>query len=794
MHRKRRLLCWLAVACGGIVLALVGAFLLRVGRPRTPPTPRQAWAELAGDLAPERMNVILITIDTLRADRLSCYGSRSVETPNIDGLAREGVRFTNAASTVPFTLPAHSSLMTGTYPLHHHVRENVGFILDESLPTLAERLADGGWTTVGLVSAFVLDSRWGIARGFDNFFDDFDLAEGQRANLGSVQRDGSETVAGAVRWLDSRPEGPFFLWLHLYDPHDPYTPPEPYKSRYPRNPYEAEVAYTDSLIGEFRQALDERGLLESSLLILTADHGEGLGQHREGYHGFFIYDSTMHVPLILRLPFGDFAGREVGAVVSHVDLLPTLLEATGQPIPEGVQGKSLLPLLLGFEAEEDQERAVYSESLYPLLHYGWAPLRSIRTRQFKFIDAPQPELYDLASDPGERQNILLDKRRTSRQMKDQLDAMRQRIESDARSSAQHAELDEETLEQLRALGYVAGRGGVAAEDEGERPRADPKERIELHQLVMAAQSDIGAGDLERAEQRLRQALATDPSIIEGHQMLGTVASQRERFSEAVRHFQAALALKSDLEPSLFGLARAYQEMGQLEEAMVGFRRFIDLEPEDPRATLAIVDIYLARNLVDQAMAELERATQWEKPPAIVFSRLGELLVQTGRAEEAEERFRSALERNAELAQPHFNLAVLVEERGDLDEAIALYERAVELAPAHYQAQFNLGRLYGVKGDLDRQQRLYEAALESNPEFIRGYYFLAKLLMERGGDLARAEELTRTGLEKDPEHRAGPLGYYLLADILNRTGRHREAARAVEAGRRVRAEQETSSGG
>ncbi|MGB5890298.1 MAG: sulfatase, partial [Thermoanaerobaculia bacterium] len=347
-----------------------------------------AWQEALGDISPTGLNIILITIDTLRADRLSSYGNPAPLTPNIDSLAGEGIRFANAASTVPFTLPAHSSIMTGTYPPYHGVRENVGYTLDDSIPTLAEWLGERGYTTAGFVSAFVLDSRWGIARGFDTYHDEFDLDE-MKGNLGSVQREGSETIAEALRWLDGGPVSPFLLWLHLFDPHDPYTPPEPFRSQYPRRPYDAEVAYTDSLIGELRRALEERGLLDSSLLILTGDHGEGLGSHKEGFHGFFVYDSTVHVPLIIRLPEGRLGGQVVEEVVSHVDLLPTILDATGHEIPSGVQGSSLLPLLLSME--ETGDRAVYTESLDPLLHFGWSPLRSIRTSEHKFIDAPNPE-------------------------------------------------------------------------------------------------------------------------------------------------------------------------------------------------------------------------------------------------------------------------------------------------------------------------------------------------------------------------------------------------------------------
>ncbi len=834
----------LAVGLAVLLLLAVVLGFLWLRRPPAPETATAAWRRLAGDPATAPLDVVLITIDTLRADRLGCYGSRRVATPHLDRLAAEGVRFANAATTVAFTLPAHSSLMTGVYPPRHGVRENVGYALDETLPTLAETLAAAGWSTGGFVSAFVLDSRWGIGRGFETYYDDFEEAqpEAGAVNLGSVQRDGAETVAEAVRWLDGQrdqgqidrqPRRPTFLWLHLFDPHDPYTPPEPYRSAYPGRPYDAEVAYADELVGRFRAALEERGLLERTLLVVTADHGEGLGQHGEGFHGFFVYDSTVHVPLIVRPPFGDLgdlAGRVVDEPVSHVDLLPTVLEAVGQPVPETAQGRSLLPLLVGqgdggdgrsgtgdgpagrsasggrrvagdlaegHGGERDAEapgevaagaaeRAVYSESMYPLLHYGWAPLRSVRTRRYKFILAPRPELYDLVADPLEERNLLLDERRTSRRLRDLLDAMVERLGSGAPPAGQTAELDEETLLQLEALGYVAGRGGVPLDEEDAVERADPKDRIGLHQLVMAAQSELGKGEDEKARELLERAVATDDTMVDAHQMLGTIALRRDRHEPAAEHFRAALRVDQEHRQSLFGLAAAYRGLGRLEDALAGFERLRQLDPGDTRATLAAADVLERLDRRSEAMAVLEEAVGGDGPAAILLNKLGELEALAGDARSAAGRFERALEANPELVPARFNLAVLYEEAGRTGEAVAHYERVVEQAPRHFQAQFNLGRLYGQRGDLDRQQRLWEAALASNPDFVRGHYLLAKLLMDNGGDLARAEELARQGLERDPEHRAGALGYYVLADVLNRQGRRAEAAAAAQRGRQIQA--------
>jgi arylsulfatase A-like enzyme/Flp pilus assembly protein TadD len=738
-----------------------------------------------GNVAPQNLNIVLITIDTLRLDRVSSYGSDRVDTPNIDGFADEGVLFTNAASTVPFTLPAHSSILTGMYPPGHGVRENVGYTLDDSLPTLAELLSAGGWATGGFVSAFVLDSRWGIARGFDHYFDDFDLSAMESPNLSSVQRSGDVTIAEAVRWLDQRSQdSPFFLWLHLYDPHDPYTPPEPYQSMYPNRPYDGEVAYTDALIGEFRGALEERGLLETSLVVLTADHGEGLGDHGEAFHGFFLYDSTVHVALIVRPPSGLGGARSVATAVSHVDLLPTILDAVDLEIPESVHGQSLLPLIAGEEGGEN--RVVYSESLYPLLHYGWSPLRAIRTDVYKLISAPRPEVYDVRADRREEHDLSSAEPAVLEDLENRLAQLRTEIERDEPTAGGAPDLDAQTLAQLQALGYAAGQGGVSLEEEGDRPRADPKDKIGIHRTIMQAQS-LMQTDEEAAQETLLSVLEEDPEILDAHQMLGQLAATQDRFEEALEHFRSALELEPDHKNSLMGMASSYRALGRVDEALVGFRRLLEVSGSDTRASLAIADIEFERGQFDEAAMVLDEAAATSEVPSLIHNRLGEVRVEQGRKDEARVLFARAIEENEEFPMPYFNLAVLEEERGDVRSAAVHYERAIELAPKYHQAQFNLGRLVGKQGQLDRQQELWEASIESDPNFVQGYYYLAKLLMDTGHDLGRAEELVRLGIDKDPNHEEGPLGHYILADILNRTGRRSEAMAAAETGRRIQEE-------
>ena len=784
------------------ILALVvagGAYLayrhLHLASPPVPPTVATPFATTPSP-APQRIrsdvNVVLITLDTFRTDRISSYGSRRVDTPNIDAFAAEGVRFTNAASAVPFTLPAHSSIMTGLYPPGHGVRENVGYVLDERYPTMAELLGKAGWATAGFVSAFVLDGRWGIGRGFDHYFDNFDLREMETPDMASVQRDGADTVAEAVRWLDARPvDRPFFVWLHLYDAHEPYTPAEPFKSEYPGRPYDAEVAYTDSMVGRFRQALEERGLLERSLVVITADHGEGLGDHGEKFHGYFVYDSTIHVALIVRPPSEARAGRVVRQAVSHVDILPTILEAVGLPAPVTLQGRSLMPLIEG--REETWDRPVYSESLYPLLHYGWAPLRAIRSERFELIDVPEPELYDLAEDPNEEHNLYDQDPVRAAGLTAELATLRRRIEGPEQGGDAGPEMDERTLAQLQALGYMAGQGGVSIDQEVERERADPKERLQLHQKMMAAQSRMGEGDMDAAKDLLEEVLAEDETILDAHQMLGQIAAGEKRPQEAIRHFQRALVLNPKHERALFGLASVYADLGRFDDALAGFRRLLTLCGPDVRTSLAMADIYVQQKQLDAAAAVLGDAEPNGEAAAFVANKLGEVRVEQGRADEGVVLFERAIAGSEDFALPHFNLGVLYEERGDVRRAVEQYQRAIDIAPKYFKAQFNLGRLYAGMGDVDRAQRLWESAIESNPHFVQGYYYLAKLLLNEGGDLIRAEKLAREGIELDPDHEEGPLGYYLLADLLNRTGRGAEARQAAAKGREIQASMEEPAG-
>ena len=362
-----------------------------------------------------KTSVLLITVDTLRADRLGCYGARRAETPAMDALAAEGVRFERAYAQVPITLPSHAAIFTGTYPMHNGVRDFTSSGIPAGVGMLAEAFQRQGYQTAAFVSAFVLDSTWGFGRGFETYDDHFDPRQFETQNPGNIQRRAGETIDRLLAWLrayQSRPAGrrPFFVWLHLYDPHSDYNPPEPFHSRYAGRLYDGEVAYADSQLARLFQRLRAAGLYDRALIALLSDHGESLGEHGEDEHGFFVYNSTLHVPMIVKLPRGEAPPRTVAAPVATIDLAPTLLELLRlrDPISRQFQGTSLASLVVGKGAPA--ARPVYSESYYPRDSFGWAPLRTLATRRLRYIEAPRAEIYDLTADAEETRN-LYDQRR-----------------------------------------------------------------------------------------------------------------------------------------------------------------------------------------------------------------------------------------------------------------------------------------------------------------------------------------------------------------------------------------------
>jgi arylsulfatase A-like enzyme len=512
-------------------------------------------------------NLLLVTLDTLRADRLGSYGYAAARTPHLDALAARGLRFTRATTVTPLTLPAHSSLLTGAFPAFHGVRDNGGFYLGEEQQTLAEVLRGAGFATAGFVGAFVLDSRWGIAQGFDRFFDDFDLTEfGEAPGMDAIQRPGSAVVDQALAWLAQARGGPFFVWVHLYDPHTPYAAPPPFRAGFPATlsgAYDAEIAATDAEVGRLLAALAADGRLAETLVVVLGDHGEMLGEHGEATHGFFVYEGAVRIPLLVAGP--GIAPAVVGAPVRIVDVMPTVLARLGIAGPPAVQGVDLAPLLRG----ERLPLVALSESWFPRYHYGWSELASIEDGRYKLIRAPRPELYDLARDPAEQENLAGEDPERAGRMAAALDRLLERLGSGA-VPAGPAPVDTETAARLEALGYLGGTATARHLDE--RPRADPKDKIGLYNLLKEAGSAAATGDLDLALAKAGRALAEDPAIVEAHLLKGNFLRKAGRLAEAAAAYRAALALDAEYREALFSLALTYKEEGRLDDALAGLAR------------------------------------------------------------------------------------------------------------------------------------------------------------------------------------------------------------------------------
>jgi len=723
-------------------------------------------------------NLLLVSLDTVRADHLGSYGHAQAQTPRLDALAGRGLRFERATTVVPLTLPAHSSLLTGAFPAWHGVRDNGGFYLGDDQVTLAEVLREKGWRTGGFVGSFVLDSRWGIAQGFERYFDEFDLDRFKdQPGMDAIQRRGDEVVDAALEWLREDGARPFFAWVHLYDAHTPYEAPEPFRARFPKSltgAYDAEIAYVDAQVGRLLDALDADGRLAETLVVVVGDHGEMLGEHGELTHGFFIYEAATHVPLIVAGP--GVPARVVPDQVRLVDVMPTVLELLGVGKPPATQGVSLLPLARGVRLD----LVAHSESWYPRYHYGWSELRSVQDGRFKFIEAPRPELYDLQDDPREAHDrAAADPARAETLAKALLDLEAHTASVKAQEGPRA--IDAETEERLAALGYVGG--STSRRTLEDRPRGDPKDKIGLYNLLKQAGTSSVEGRLEDAIAQVREALRTDPEIVEGYMLLGNFLKKAKRPAEAIAAYKQALAKDDEHQGALFALALAYKDEGKAAEARAGFERARTLDPRNGKVLWQLADLYMAQGETEKAQAVIADALARKVDEHRFWLKLGESQIEAREFAEAEKSLKAALEKKPDLEGARFNLGLAYEEQGRSEEAMAAYRAEIETNAKAYRACFNLAKLLQKGGQGEEAVGFFRKAVEIQADFGTGQLYLAKALLDRG-DLGGAEHWAKSGLLHEPDPRIAPLGHYVLADVYNRQGRVAEAAREVAAARKL----------
>jgi len=757
--KKRRL--W------GLVAVLVGLLLALLWLLRPSLDPGRAVRRLWAERGVEKPNVVLITLDTTRADHLGCYGYARGSTPNIDSLARGGVLFAQAASPAPLTLPAHSSIMTGIYPTYHGVRVNGSTALGQSQTTLAEVLSEKGYKTGAFIAAFVLDGRWGLNQGFQTYDDRFDLKKYKHIDLGSVQRPGNEVMDAALAWLESHKQDPFFAWIHLYDPHTPYEPPEPFLSEHGQRGlaglYDGEIAFADSQVGRVLSWLRAHALDEKTIVVVLGDHGEGLGSHGEGTHGYFVYDYALHVPFVVKTPFGGLRGVRIDSQVSAIDVYPTILGLVGIDATERVHGRSLLPAM--FHPRAEANAYAYAESMTPNLQFGWSALHCLRSSRYKLIQAPRPELYDLLADPGEMTNVYQRHQAVAREMTRELDRLMRETARDA-PEPETADLDKETFERLAALGYV----GVAAPPRtsgASEALADPKDKLLIFAAVQQAGELIVKDQYPAAAELLEAALRDDPKMPQARLMLGGAYSELDRAEDAKAQFD--LVLKDDPKSvqALIGVANLLMREGKTEDVIALCERTLSLDERNMQAYALLGEVYADRKKPAEALPYFEKAVEIQ--PKLTRNRLNLAgsLIEVRQYDRAEKILDEIVAESPRFPFAQFSRGLLYEEQDRLQEARRAYAAEVEAYPRHFKPRFNLGKVLFRLGDRAGSLEQMREVIRIAPNQPEAYLFLARgLLLERAA-IDEIQALVEKGLSLARASDTRALGFFLLADVYNR---------------------------
>jgi arylsulfatase A-like enzyme/Tfp pilus assembly protein PilF len=621
-----------------------------------------------------RPNVLLITIDTLRPDYLHCYGYEQIETPSIDSLAAAGIRFEQAYTPVPITLPSHTVILTGTYPMMSGMHDFSGNNLNPEQATLATVLRGRGYDTGAVIAAAVLDRRFGLNRGFDFYYDHFNFGRLSEANLDFMERPANDVIDQALKWLAKPRKGPFFLWVHLYDPHHPYNPPSPFNQTYKENLYAGEIAFADSQLGRLLGYLKQHASYDRTLVVLSGDHGEGLGEHGEKTHGFFVYNSTLHVPLIIKPAVNaKFSNHVVKTGVSLVDLMPTVLGILNIPAPSKVQGKNLAMMVL--RGDEMNPSPLYSETYLPRIHFNWSELRGLSARNYHFIDAPKPELYDTSSDPGELHNLYVDKNAVGSEMRSQLTTTVRHYTAD-HELAQRSTLDPQLADRLSSLGYTA----FAAGDDSpvsDRKLPDPKDRIQVYETVTEAIDESQHGNYQDSIEKLKTTLVTENDSVPIHYLLGLNYYRTKNFASSVTEFKRALELSPNYMLAVFNLGLASAALGDDIEASKYLKRTLELDPTNFGAAFDLGVTYLHQNMIPASTEAFRQSVTINPDFAPGYKALGEMLVYQGQVDEGLKQLRKAVRLDPHDPRNHEALAKALEAKGLHMEAAEEMRQAQE---------------------------------------------------------------------------------------------------------------------
>jgi len=660
-------------------------------------------------------NVLLITIDTLRADRLSCYSRKYLETPNIDSLAEKGILFTKTFAHTSTTLPSHTNILLGTLPIYHGVHDNSTFIVKEKFLTLAEHLRNSGYSTGAFVGAYPLDSRFGLTQGFNIYDDDYGNQHSQK--LSYVERNAGKVVDSALNWLKSQKE-PWFLWIHCFDPHYPYEPPEPFKSQYSGNPYNGEVAYVDFVMGKLFGYMRENDFFDKTLIIFSGDHGESLGQHGEQTHGYFAYNSSIWVPMIVSIP--DIKPRTVHQQVGHIDIFPTVCDVLAIEKPSFLQGVSLLPAMRG---KKLPKRPIYFESMYPYYSRGWAPLKGYIYGRDKFIDTPIPELYDLEKDFDELKNLAETKKLKKYQKK--LAQIVKNLSIPEEDEEKMSKIDRESVAKLRSLGYISSPQILKEKSFGLQD--DIKILLPFHYKVMEAMDLYKKGNINKGFELLKEVIMERKDIDTAYSNLATLYKEQGELKEALE----VLELGMENLPSSYEVFLTYINYlinaGQYDKVIeaLNTKSFRQME-YDPEIWNYLGVAYMSKGDFEKALEAYKMALSLDNEYSVVFNNLGTvylfLFLKTKNSQsyrESIQNFKKAIELDPDYATAYNGLGGAYLQVGNLDGAIYCLEKAVELQPDFSNAIYNLGLTYLEKGYKER-------ALDVFKRYKENYYRLLSL--------------------------------------------------------------------
>lgn len=663
-----------------------------------------------------KWNVLLITIDTLRSDRVSAYSDEYIKTSHIDWLASKGLIFTRAFAHNPLTLASHVNILTGTTPLYHGISDNAGYKLEDRFLTMAEFLKEKNYSTAAFIGAFPLDSRFGLDQGFDVYDDNY----GTRNPLEFfyVERRAEEVINPALEWLKKQKER-WFCWVHLFDPHQPYLPPAPYDEKFRDDLYSGEVAYVDDQLGRLFSFMGENHLLEKTLIVLTADHGEGLGDHGELTHSYFTYNSTIHVPLIIYIPdIPGLSGNKIEENVCHIDIFPTICEVLGYRSPDHIQGESLIPVIKG---KERKNPLIYFESMSPYLNRGWAPLKGFINSNLKYINLPIEEVYNLKKDFQELNNIAessdLERLRISLQ----------KLEGDLRSEniiKRRQTVDRETLTKLKALGYVSG--GSASKKTHYTEKDDLKTLLPLQNNMLSAVVFYREGQTRKAISLLRQVISEKKSFTMAYNNLATIYQETGRIEEAIQILRDGLDSNKDNVSLMSKLGIMLTEANRSKEAIGILKRCTEIEDFNPEYWNYLGIAYYKTGNFRPALEAYNKALELDDDYALACNNIGDiyLVIYLKRQDRiaydlAVRNFKRAIELDPKLPSAYNGLGAAYKKAGRIDDAIFIWEKALELKPDYAFPLYNLGVAYLDKGDKGK-------ALEYFEKYKARYYDLLPL--------------------------------------------------------------------